>query len=85
MAGVLPAVDNTEANARVEGVLSGLKRLPGVEAVARRSRPAGWHFHLGALPRTLGSATIAALSAGLAGTADVTADEMGRGRRATRL
>jgi len=78
MAGVLPAVDNTEAmRARVQGVLSSLKRLPGVEAVALARRDG--ILIAGLLPRTLDSAKTAAISAGLAGTADMAADEMGRG------
>lgn len=60
----------------VQDVLSSLKRLPGVEAAALASRDG--ILVAGLFPRSLNSAKIASLSAGLVGTADMAAQEMGR-------
>jgi len=61
---------------RITGVLSTLRRLPGVEGVALARRDGVMVSAM--LPQTGDSRRVASISAGLAGTAEMAAEEIGR-------
>jgi len=61
---------------RIGGVLGSLKRLPGVDGAALARRDGAMVSQV--LPRTSDSRRVGSISAGLAGTSDMAAQEIGR-------
>jgi predicted regulator of Ras-like GTPase activity (Roadblock/LC7/MglB family) len=61
---------------RISDILASLRRLPGVEGVAVARRDGVMVSQV--LPRTADPRRVASISAGLVGTADMAAEEIGR-------